>query len=416
MAKMTKSSRVKQSEIERSWWSRFLGSARNDNVVVFVIIILVGIYIYGYQQMFFHQDDLDWFILANQPFWGVMSAPIGDHVNFVWRLLLKAEWELFGLYFPLYLAVSVILHGGVIWCLYKLAKLSSGRSDLAAVAAILFTINTNWTETVLWISGQTITITVLFVLLGMQAIWKKRGETIWLLLASMTSSLAVGLLAGAGVVYRRGLIPLVGVLILFFFVASDGTAVEFGWEWVMRVVSVAGGMTINAVIGRFFVPFDRFEGVRIVGVGVLLVYGAWRWRGQLREVWQDQWSRFLIVQIVIYNLVVALGRAQYGIGIMRAERYTYLGLALFLLLVVRVLRNWQIGKWIWIVPVLVLMQGVGFYTRARMYVVRPQQMKQLFVEINEQGRENIKLDQYLPHFVLNDERLKYQDLMNLIND
>lgn len=376
----------------------------------------MGIYVYGVKYMFFHQDDLDWLILANQPFWQVMMAPIGDHVNFVWRLLLKVEWELFGLSFPLYLATSVMIHGGVIWCLYKLAKMSSGRRDLAAITALLFTINTNWTESVLWISGQTISITALVVLWAMLSIWSKKKEVIWLYMASWTSALAMGLLGSALLIYKKGLIPLTIVMLVYLFLGSDGTKIAFSWEWLGQVGIVSVGMMINSVIGRLLIPFDELEIVRIGIVIGFMVYGAGRWRGRLSEIWHDTWSRFLIVQIVIYNLVVALGRAQYGIGIMRAERYTYLGLALFLLLVVRVLRNWQVGKWIWVVPVLVLMQGVGFYTRARAYVVRPQQMKQLFVEINEQGRENINLDQYLPHFVLNDERLKYRDLMNLIND
>lgn len=379
-------------------------------------IILMGIYVYGVKYMFFHQDDLDWFILANQPFWGVMMAPIGDHVNFVWRLLLKIEWEVFRLKFAPYLAVSVLIHGLVVWLLYIISKATSGRRDLAVCAAWLFVINTNWTETVLWISGQTVTITALLVLLAMKAIWEKRGEVVWLVLASWTSALMIGLLTSALLVYKKGLLPLIIVILVYLFLGSDGTKIAYSWQWLAQVGIVSVGMMINSVIGRLLIPFDELEMVRIGIVSCLMVYGAWRGRGELQKIWHDTWSRFLIVQIIIYNLVVALGRAQYGIGIMRAERYTYLGLALFLLLVVRVLRNWQVGKWIWIVPVLVLMQGVGFYTRARVYVTRPQQMKQLFVEINEQGRENINLDQYLPHFVLNDERLKYRDLMNLIND
>ena len=63
-------------------------------------------------------------------------------------------------------------------------------------------------------------------------------------------------------------------------------------------------------------------------------HGLWRMEGgELQRIWHDTWSRFLILQIVIYNLIGS-GRAQYGIGIMRAERYAYLGLAFLLLIVV----------------------------------------------------------------------------------
>ncbi len=68
------------------------------------------------------------------------------------------------------------------------------------------------------------------------------------------------------------------------------------------------------------------------------------------------------------------------------------------------------------VPLVMVVQSGGFFVRGNDSVVRPQQVKQLFIEIDKQGRENIRMDEYLPYFVLNDERLKYQDLMNLMID
>jgi hypothetical protein len=147
-----------------------------------------------------------------------------------------------------------------------------------------------------------------------------------------------------------------------------------------------------------------------------MVVGLWKWRGKLVEIWRDNWSRFLIVQIAVYYLIVAIGRAQYGVGIMRAERYAYLGLALFLLLAVRVLRNVKIGKWGWVVPVIVVLQCIGLYRRAEDYVVRPQQLKILMSEMSETKLENVDANAFLPHFVLNDERLKYSDLIILLKD
>jgi hypothetical protein len=51
-----------------------------------------------------------------------------------------------------------------------------------------------------------------------------------------------------------------------------------------------------------------------------------------------------------------------------------------------------------------------------MYVVRPQQLKSLVHEINKTDKNNINSAEYLPHFVLNDERLRYKDLLMLIGD
>lgn len=398
---------AKMSDWVSKWWRGIVG------------LLLLSIYIYGYQKMFFHQDDLDWLILVNRPMWGVMTAPIADHVNYVFRVLFKLEWNIFGLYFPGYLAVSLAMHAIVVWLLYLLAKVTTGRRDLAGAVAILFAVNTNWTETVWWISGQTILITALLVLVAMYGLWKKRGEPIALFFASWTSALALGLLSSTFLIYKnkRWLVGLLLIIIgaIYYFLGTDGTKIDFGWRWALQVIEVAGLMSINSVVGRLLIPFDRFETIRMGVVSIAIVYVIWRWRGRLLEIWRDEWSRFLILQLGFYNLIVAIGRAQYGVGIMRAERYTYLGLALLLLLFVRVIRDLAVGKWIWIVPVLVILQLGGFYIRARAYIERPQQMKVLFAEIRKTAPSKIDPNAYLPHFVTNDERFRYSDLLGLMN-
>jgi hypothetical protein len=314
--------------------------------------------------------------------------------------------------------VSLLIHASVIGILYKLAKLSSGRGDLAAIAALIFSINTNWTETVLWISGQTITITALFVLLAMLAIWKKKWEGTMLLLVSWTSALAIGVLGASVFVFRQLRVKTAAILTLLFVIyktwATDGTNIAANLAWVVQVGLVWGLMLVNSVIGRLIIPFDRFEILRIVLVTILLVYGAWRGRARLYDLWRDEWSRFLLIQLGLYNLIVAVGRAQYGVGIMRAERYAYLGLILVLLLAVRVMRKVKHGTWAWLVPAIVLAQCVGLYHRASSYIVRPQQLKQLVEEVQRTEFTHINQNEYLPHFVLNDERLKYSDLLPLL--
>jgi len=382
--------------------------------------LLAGLFGYGYQNMYFHQDDLDWFIMANRPVLELMSAPIGDHVNYVWRLLLSLEWNTFHFNFPPYLVVSLAMHACVVGLLYKLARLSSGREDLAAMAAILFSINTNWTETLLWISGQTITITTLFVLLAMLSIWQKRGEGAFLLLASWTSALSLGLLGASLLVYKKLRIKTMFVLVVLATIyklwAMDGTKIEMSLSWLWQVGLVGVLAMINSVVGRLLIPFDRFELARIGIAGWLMVYGLWTMRGKLRDIWRDNWSRFLLIQIGLYYLIVAVGRAQYGVGIMRAERYVYLGLALFLLLTVRVLRDWKMDKWVWVVGVVVGLQIAGLYTRANWYIERPQQLKTLVEEVKRADPSTINGEDFLPHFVLNDERLGYGDLVRLIDD
>lgn len=383
-------------------------------------VILAMIYLWGAQNMYFHQDDLDWFLLVKRPWEEVLRYPVGDHVNYLFRLLMYLEWNWFGFNFAPYLAVSTLMHAIVIWLIYVVAKVSSGRKDLAAIAALLFSVNTNWTEVVLWISGQTISITAIFVLWAMIGIWRRRGAGFLLMLSSWTSALALGLLGATMLTYRYlrwwAMGIGFGVAMIYWWRGGDGTSLPIDLAWAGQVVIVSGLMVVNTVIGRLFIPFDRFELIRILVVVALMAYGSWRYRGLMLQIWRDTWSRFLLWQVVIYYLIVAAGRAQFGVGIMRAERYAYIGLALILILLVRVLREVKLGKWGWLVGMMVCVQVAGLYIRARGYIERPQQLKSLVETIKQTGGRELNGDDYLPRFVLNDDRLKYRDLMSLIND
>jgi len=404
------------SKIIEKWW------------VLIATILLGVVFVWGVQNMYFHQDDLDWFIIANRPFWQVIAAPLSDHINYLFRLLLKFEWDYFRLFFPSYLFVSVVMHAVVIWLLYYLARLTSQRDDLAAIVAVIFAVNTNWTEVVLWISGQTISISVIFVLLAMIFVWHKKNIGPWVGVATLTSALALGLLPATllsfGIDYKSRKLKTLGiwmimlgilVLLIYKYLATDGTQIEYSLTWAIQVIGVMGLAIVNTVFGRLFLPFDRFEILRIMLVSLVTISIVWKERHKLLEILKDKWSIYLALQIFFYYLIVAVGRAQYGVGIMRAERYAYMGLALILLLSVRILRKTQVGKWVWVVPYLVIVQCIGLLNRAENYIVRPTQLKALVREVQNEPTKYNK-DDYLPHFVLNDERLKYGDLMKLLGD
>lgn len=386
---------------------------------VIILGILLSIFAWGAHNMYFHQDDLDWFILANRPFGEMMRAPIGDHINYLWRVLLALEWREFGFVYWPYLLVSLTMHAGVITLLYQLAKETSGQKVLGMIAALLFAINTNWTETVLWISGQTISITVLFVLLAMMQVWRKRGEIGSIALACLTSALALGLPLATIIVHKKQRLKVVILLslvaIIYLSRGGDGTNIALSALWIAQVGAVWVLIPINSVVGRLLIPFDRLELLRIGFVLSVLVYGLWRWRRMLGKVWSDVWSRFLLLQMAFYYLIVAVGRAQYGVGIMRAERYSYLGLALTLLLLARLLRGIRLGRWIWVVSLIVVVQVASFYHRAKAYIARPQQLRAL-VESIRAHPESVEPGVYLPHYVLGDERLRYSDLLPLVED
>lgn len=390
--------------------------------------LLFALYVWGSKYMYFHQDDLDFFIMANQSLKGVMMSPLADHINYLFRFLLKFEWDMFHFNYPPYLFVSIVMHFLVLMMIYKLAKATSNRNDLSILSVLLFAINTNWTEVILWFSGQTISISALFILIAMAAVWHKKYRTVSLWLSTFTSALALGLLPATFMVYgvdyknRRifklgTFVILISLMVIYFykFIATDGTKIELSIPWLIRVCEVMILAIINTVLGRLIIPFDKFETFRILLVSVAVLMCVIQFRKYLKELLTDKWSMYLILQIFFYYLIVAMGRAQYGVGIMRAERYAYLGLALILLFLARVLRKVKIDKYIWIVPMIVIIQVFGLYRRSQDYVVRPQILKRTVEEVQKKNGEIIP-DAYLPYEILNDRRLKYGDLMNLIGD
>lgn len=369
--------------------------------------------------MYFHQDDLDWLLMVDRPVGQVMALPIGDHINYLFKLFFSLEWRVFGFNFPPYLAMSVIMHSIVVWLIYLLAKATSGRVEMGVAAALLFSINTNWTEVVLWVSGQTISFTALLVLLAMLAIWQRKYESWMLLLTSWTSALSVGLLGASMVVRRQLRTTSIAVLILvglfYLLRGGEGTTLEISLKWLWQVLVVAVLMPIHTVVGRVLIPFDVLEMPRLVIAAGAICYGLWRGRRSLTSIWQDSWSRFLLCHLALYYLVVAIGRAQYGIGIMRAERYGYIGLAIILLLLARILRKVELKRWKLIVMLILCGQMLGFYQRARAYIERPQQLRSLVEEI-QAGGLSVNDEAYLPRYVMGSDRLRYSDLKRLIND
>lgn len=407
------------SKLLEKWW------------VVITLILIFITYIFGVREMYFHQDDLDWMIMANRSIQEMLAIPVADHINYLFRLLLKVEWDLFRWNFAPFLAVSLFLHSLVVWFIYKLALSTSRRRDLAAIAALLFVVNTNWTEVVLWTSGQTISITVLFVLLAMNAIYERKNQIVAIFASVLTSALALGLPVAAALVYGfrydgklkdlkltkvgiGSILSLVFAGFIYVFLTKGGTQVQLSLIYIIQTLAVFVLAIVNTLFGRLIIPFDRFETMRIVLVGIVVAFGIIRWRKNLIQIYRDNWSRFLIIQLCTYYLIVAMGRSQYGIGIMRAERYAYLGLALMLLLVVRVIRNLNIQKIVWIVPVIVVMQVISFYRRAEDYVVRPQQFRVLVEQLRDGSR--VEPSAYLPNFIFSEPRLKYSDLLPLIKD
>ena len=373
--------------------------------------------------MWFHQDDLTWMRLAQHSWGEQLLIPVNEHINYLFRLMFKLEYELFGWNYGEYFAVSLMLHLITMVLVGKITTIVTNNRTWGRWAAIIFAVNTNWNETVFWISGQTIQISAV---LGLFTIWLILRQAKWpmillaMVAASVTSALVVWLpLVTWAVWYRQRALSRVSVLVLvgigLIYGKQGNLSVGESINWV--TVAITGGlMVINTLIGRLWWPWEVGEMGRIgVTTGAIIGWGI---------VWGKKWAQwvkknrqiiYLLVSLAAYYGIVAVGRAQYGIGIMRAERYAYLGLALFLPIAMWTLSQMKVKlQWVGGGAIIILMiQTAGLTDRMGRYVERPRQLKDLSQKIEQLDKTKCYRDDYFPNFVFGNETTTYSEYQSL---
>lgn len=374
-------------------------------------------------QMWFHQDDLSWMKLAQRPWLSQLTIPVAEHINYVFRFFFKLEYQIFRWNYPGYLAVSVLMHVGVAWLIALITAKITKKRELAMLAGLLFLVNTNWNETVMWVSGQTILISALFTLATVYHLVRKTNIMWWgllLWLTSMTSALTVWLpVVTVGVFWQdkkirwSALTVILWIAGIYYLRGNGETGVSINW---LEAAVTGGLMIINTLIGRWWWPWEVGEKVRI---GITAIAGGlfvWKWgKGLWEKIRHNRESWFLLLSLVSYYAVVALGRSRYGIGIMRAERYAYLGLALLLPVLMWMIKEFKIKfSYVkWIALGLGLIQIFGFVDRASRYTTRPRQLYELHRKIESLDKTKCYQDGDFPTHVFGEGEVKLSEYAGL---
>lgn len=147
----------------------------------------------GALQCWFASDDFLWLDIARPgPTLASFVSGIGVKFDFhpITRLVLLADWELWGVQPWGWHLVNLLLHGGCVALAWLLARRWLPES-VAVAGALLFAANPVLPENTLWISGMTASLSTLLGLVSVLCFdrWlrERRG---WLLAASFAADLA----------------------------------------------------------------------------------------------------------------------------------------------------------------------------------------------------------------------------------
>lgn len=409
-----------------------------------VFISVLVIFQFGFRKMYFHQDDFSYLISSQVRNIGdLLKEPVGEHLHYVFRLFFNLEWEFFGLNFVPYFLVSIGLHLLNLLVMWLIILRLTHNKFLAWAATIIFSINTNWNETVLWISGQTITLSSLLVFWAYCFVTDIKDSqfklkdwlslTVFLILPGITSGLGVWLplvvLGFYGINYPKRKINWKGyaslialsVFLFLYITRSDGVISEVS-ETILMVKTLFLGFIFtilaigNTAVGETLVPWDGQMGLRIIVVFSLLLVSFKRRKEILRIFLFDKSVWFAMVCLLLYYYFVGISRVQYGIGIAKANRYAYMGLIFILILLTQVLNKMKINRGLIALfsIVILLIQIHGFYWRAEPYTQRPTQVRIMVKKLKQAS--GCYQDDYLPSYVSPIKIHKYSELLPLINN
>lgn len=409
-----------------------------------IFFLLSGVFVFGVQNMYFHQDDIIYLVQSASGIKTFLAIPANEHLNYVFRVLIWSEWSLFGLNYPLYLLVSVLIHLANTLLLRSLVRTITHSYWVSNLAAILFVVNTNWNETVLWISGQSFTFSILLSLMAYRLIlilnekkFTKKCEIICLVvlltLPGFTSGVGLWLPISTLLVYGRSktqkmttigkasALSILGLTLAYIKLLDSGIFKyylnELGLRKLSHIVLFPFLSFFNSVVGRLLVPWDNLRSIRVLLV-VILVAWLFKRREYLIRLLQKIDFKFSLISLSIYYISITWGRVIYGLGAARAERYAYLGLIFFIILFSQLVMMMKLKKHIVSLVVLIIvgMQIMGFVGRSRAYFVRPRMVKQLISNIRELDRSTCYKNALLPDYIDEYTDLMYSDLNGLFDE
>lgn len=394
------------------------------------IAAFLGLWWGGVNNFYFHQDDVIALAMVARQWPSVMLLPNNEHINAIFFALLYFQWKLFGLNYPLYLAVSMIIWAAVLGFVYKIINLITKSGWWATVAIGAIVINRNWGEMVWWVTGQMMMVSTLLILLSfwykLKLDSKKDFPKWWERVLWGISLILPGLAWGGGLIWPFISILFWGIelagwkikiklpevwvagiamLVIYFAIVGRSIGVNFRMSsWIespIQILTFVGVGLWENVIGRFVWPFKNLWIKHIV---ILLVAGSWFKWGHKPMKWSKQvifaWS-----MTVLTMLMYSLPRWQFGLGQAMAERYAFQPLIFGVIGIIAGYKEWKLNSnkiiMVTIMVVYLMVVGsIGFVKKVETWRIRPLQVKSWFAELDQWQPGQCYPNDYLPYYLV----------------
>lgn len=390
---------------------------------------VVMLYKQGIERVYFHQDDVvELAVVADWQGIATLGHMNNEHLNVTFWPLLRAEWLLFGINFTPYLTLNIFLHVLVLFLTLVITYRLTRSFLWASLPVWGMVINANWFTVVWWITGQMFFLTTIFALLSYFLILKieENREKKWLYLLLYFVSVLPGLSWGVGLTwpiwpllvfgidYQKRRLNKIGwtlgwsqltlVLIYFSLVGSSLGVHTDPKTWFSNPLAFLTFIMVgisNTVVGRWLWPLENLK-IRVFCLAVLLIIILVS--KQIKKGWNKQ---------VLFGVLVTLGsfatfalpRWRFGIGHAMANYYAYFPLPFLLIALAVWLSRIKLSSFKRLIILAVFLvhiplSWIGFEEWASEWVVRPQQTKSYFQELNKVLPGECLDKRYIPEYIV----------------
>ena len=389
----------------------------------------VMLYRQGIDRVYFHQDDVvELAVVADWQGWATLGHMNNEHLNITFWPLLRLQWILFGINFTPYLSFNIFLHLTVLLLIFLITHKLTKSLLWASLSVWGMVINPNWFTVVWWITGQMFFLTTIFALLTYWVILKIKEHPengFWYFLLFFLATLP-GLSWGVGLTwpiwpflifgvdYLKKRINTIGymlvaaqvtlALIYFSLVGSNLGVHTDPRQWLTNPLAIINFVAVgisNTLVGRWLWPQENLK-IRVACLLVLLIIIL---ISKVYKKLSDRNVLFGLLVTVGSFVTFAIPRWRFGIGQAMANYYAYFPLP-FLLISIAVLlsRVKPMGiKRLLIMAVFLIhipLSWIGFEEWASEWVVRPQQTKAYFQELDATQPGKCLENRFIPEYIV----------------
>ena len=383
----------------------------------------------GITRSFFHQDDVvELGVVAVGKWPETLFNLNNEHLNITFWPILYLQWLVFGIFYTPYLFVNILMHVIVLTLIFVITWRLTKSFLWSSLPVWGMVINPNWFTVIWWITGQMFFLTTIFALLCLLVILniKKQPEIkmnyFWLYLFSVLPGMSWGVglswpiwpLLIYGIDFSKRKLNNIGLILLMAQITLTvvyslliGTNIAVHTDpktWLTNPFEILRfvfyGVT-KAVFGRWFWPI---KDIQIRFLTPFILSSLYLYFGRYRK-YVDRNSLFGIIVLFGSYMTFAIPRWKFGIDHAMANYYVYFPLPFVMISLVVLFSKIKMHKYTSAIVLAfflihIPMSWIGYEEWARDWVIRPQQTKLYFEELNRVERGNCIENRIIPEYIV----------------